>query len=58
MLLLCAFLVGFVAGLRSMMAPAIVSWGARMNLFYVGGTYLALMDSGLTVVIFTLLAVC
>jgi uncharacterized membrane protein len=29
-----------------------------MNLFYVGGTYLALMDSGLTVVIFTLLAVC
>ena len=28
MLLLCAFLVGLVAGLRCMMAPAIVSWSA------------------------------
>jgi uncharacterized membrane protein len=56
--LLCAFLVGLVAGLRSMVAPAIVSWGARLNLLAVGGTYLALMNSGVTVSIFSVLAVC
>lgn len=58
MLLLCAFLVGLVAGLRSMLAPAVVSWSARMNLLNVGHTSLALMDSGLTAVIFTVLAIC
>lgn len=58
MLLLCAFLVGIVAGLRSMLAPAIVSWSARMNLISVGSTFFDLMDSGLTAVIFTVLAAC
>lgn len=58
MLLLCAFLVGLVAGLRSMMAPAIVSWCARLNLLAVGGTYLTMMSSGITVAIFTVLAAC
>lgn len=58
MLLFCAFLVGLVAGLRSMLAPAIVSWSARMNLLNVGHTYLALMNSGVTAVVFTVLAVC
>jgi uncharacterized membrane protein len=58
MLLLCAFLVGLVAGLRSMMAPAIVSWSARMNLLNVSHTLLALMNSGVTAVVFTVLALC
>jgi uncharacterized membrane protein len=40
-----------------MLAPAIVSWAARMGLLYVGVTFLALMDSGLTAVVFTLFAV-
>jgi len=56
MLLLCAFLVGLVAGLRSMLAPAIVSWAARLNLLNVEGTYFALMDYRITVAIFTVLA--
>jgi uncharacterized membrane protein len=55
-LLLCAFLVGLVAGLRSMLAPALVSWSARMNLLNVGHTFLALMNSGVTAVVFTVLA--
>ena len=57
MLLLCAFLVGLVAGLRSMLAPAIVSWSARMNLLNVGHTFLALMNSGVTAIVFTIFAV-
>jgi uncharacterized membrane protein len=58
MLLLCAFLVGFVAGLRSMLAPAVVSWAARLGLLNVDRTYVALMDSRITVAVFTVLAVC
>ncbi|MFP5228891.1 MAG: DUF4126 family protein [Acidobacteriota bacterium] len=58
MLLLCAFLVGVVAGLRSMLAPAIVSWFARQNLLNIGHTYLALMDYTITAAIFTFLAIC
>lgn len=58
MLLLCAFLVGLVAGLRSMLAPAIVSWFARQNLLNIGHTYLALMSYTITATVFTLLAVC
>ena len=57
MLLLCAFLVGLVAGLRSMLAPAVVSWAARLDLLKVEGTYFALMDYRITVAIFTVLAV-
>ena len=58
MLLLSAFLVGIVAGMRSMLAPAIVSWFARENLLAVGNTYLALMNYSMTAIGFTLLAVC
>lgn len=58
MLLLCAFLVGLAAGLRSMMAPAVVSWLAREKLLDIGHTYLALMDYTMTAAIFTVLAIC
>ncbi|MGB9031424.1 MAG: DUF4126 family protein [Acidobacteriaceae bacterium] len=58
MLLLCAFLVGLVAGLRSMLAPAIVSWSARLGWLNIEPTYMALMEYRITVAIFTLLAVC
>ena len=56
MILLCAFLVGIVAGLRSMLAPAIVSWFARQSLLDVSHTYLALMSYTITAVGFTVLA--
>jgi len=58
MLLLSAFLVGIVAGLRSMLAPAIVSWFAREGLLKIGDTYLALMSYAITAVGFSLLAIC
>lgn len=58
MLLLCAFLVGLVAGLRSMLAPAVVSWSARLGLLNVEQTYVGLMNYRITVAIFTVLAAC
>lgn len=56
MLLLCAFLVGLVAGLRCMLAPAIVSWAARLRVLDVGQTTMALMNYRITAVTFTILA--
>ena len=57
MLLICAFVLGFVAGLRTMMAPAVVSWCARTGILAVAGTPLAFMGYKYTPLIFTLLAV-
>lgn len=57
MLLLCAFLVGIVAGLRSMTAPAITSWFARLGILAVAGTSLAWMGSRAAVIVLTLFAV-
>jgi uncharacterized membrane protein len=56
MLLLCAFLLGFVAGLRSMLAPAVVSWAAFLNKPNIDQTPVALMSYRITAVIFTVLA--
>jgi len=41
-----AFLIGIVAGLRSMTAPAFVAWGARLGRLQLGGTALAWLGSG------------
>jgi uncharacterized membrane protein len=57
MLLVCAFVIGLVAGLRTMMAPAVVSWFARMGSLAVGGTALAFMGYKYTPIIFTVLAI-
>jgi uncharacterized membrane protein len=57
MLLLCAFLVGMVAGLRSMLAPAGVSWAARLGILGVTNTPLAFMAYRFTPIILTVLAV-
>jgi uncharacterized membrane protein len=54
--LLCAFLLGFVAGLRSMLAPAVVSWFARSGVLAVGNTPLAFMGFQLTPIILTIFA--
>ena len=42
---LYAFLIGMVAGLRTMTAPAIVSWAAHFGWIHLGGTWLAFLDS-------------
>src|SRR5271154_2125209 len=55
--LLFAFLIGVVAGLRSLPAPAVVAWAAHQNWLNLHNTSLSFMGSTAAVVIFTLLAV-
>lgn len=52
-----AFPIGMVAGLRSMTAPAVVSWGARLGWLHVDNTGLAFLGSAITSNILSLLAV-
>lgn len=49
--------IGFVAGLRSLTAPAAVSWAARLGWLNLQGTPLALMGSAAAAGIFSLLAI-
>ena len=53
---LLAFLIGIVAGLRSMTAPAAVSWASYVGRLHLGGTWLAFLGSRWTPWILTLLA--
>lgn len=57
MLLLCAFLVGLVAGLRSFLAPAGVSCAAHLGVLRVADTPLAFMGYKYTALIFIVLAI-
>ena len=56
-LYLLALLIGVVAGLRAMTAPAAVSWAAAFGWIDVSGTWLAFLASPWTRWIFTLLAI-
>jgi uncharacterized membrane protein len=55
--LLAAHVIGFVAGLRSLTAPAAVSWGAYLGWLQLSGSPFGWMASGITVTIFSTLAV-
>jgi uncharacterized membrane protein len=55
--LLLAFLIGVVAGLRSLTAPAVVALAAHCNWLKLHSTPLSFMGSTAAVAIFTLLAV-
>jgi uncharacterized membrane protein len=55
--LLLAFLIGVIAGLRSLTAPAVVAWGAHRGWIDLHNTSLAFMGATATLVIFALLAV-
>ncbi len=57
MVYLLALLIGIVAGLRAMTAPAAVSWGAYLGWFQVGGTWAAFMGHWIAVLVFTILAI-
>ena len=57
MLYLLAFLIGVVAGLRAMTAPAAVSWAARLGWLNLAGTPLAFFGAAVTPWIFTAAAV-
>ena len=54
--LLLAFAIGFVAGLRTMTAPAAVSWAAYLGKLDLHGSALSFMGSGIAVTIFSTLA--
>lgn len=53
-ILVLAFLIGIIAGLRALMAPAIASWGAGLGWFSLAGTPLNFMSHSVTRWIFTI----
>jgi uncharacterized membrane protein len=56
-ILLLAFLIGMVAGLRAMTAPAAISWAAHLGWLNLGDSWLAFLGYALTPWIFTVLAI-
>jgi uncharacterized membrane protein len=55
-MLLAALLIGVVAGMRAMTAPAAVSWAAALGWLAVDGSPLQFLAHGITPWVFTLLA--
>ena len=53
---LLAFVIGIVAGMRAMTAPAAISWAARLGKLSLAGTWLAFLGYAWTPWILTLLA--
>src|SRR5258708_39096006 len=52
--LFLAFLIGVIAGLRSLTAPGVVAWAAHLNWLNLRGSPLSFMGSPVAVVVFTL----
>jgi uncharacterized membrane protein len=52
-----AFLIGVIAGLRSLTAPAVVSWAARLGWLHLENTSLAFLGFAATPYILTVLAI-
>ncbi|HST12799.1 MAG TPA: DUF4126 family protein [Terriglobales bacterium] len=50
------FLLGFIDGLRSLTAPAIVCWAAHFGWLHFAGTKLAFLEHPVTLILVTLLA--
>ena len=53
----CAFLIGVIAGLRALTAPAAVSWAARLGWIHLENTGLAFMGAAITPWILSVLAI-
>ena len=51
-----AFVIGVVSGLRTMTAPAAVSWAARLGYLHISATWLAFLSYAWTPWIFTIAA--
>ena len=49
--------IGFAAGLRALVTPAVVAWAAHLGWLNLNNSPLAFMGSTITVVIFSILAV-
>jgi uncharacterized membrane protein len=52
-----AFAIGVVAGLRSMTAPAVVSWAAHLKWLNLQNSHLAFLGSTIAVIVLTVAAV-
>ena len=52
-----AFLIGAIAGLRSLTAPAVVSWAARLGWLHLEGTWLAFLGFAATPYILSVAAI-
>jgi len=57
MLYLLSLLLGVVAGLRAMTAPAAVAWGAWLGWLPLAGTWAGFMGHWIAVAVFSILAV-
>lgn len=57
LILLLALLIGIVAGLRSLTAPAVVAWAGFLGWLYLHGTWASWMASLITAIVFSVLAV-
>lgn len=55
-LVLLSLLIGIVAGLRTLTAPAAVSWAAALGILHLDGSWLAFLGHRVTPWIFTVLA--
>ncbi len=55
--LVLAFLIGVVAGLRSISAPAAVSWAARLGWLHLENTWLAFLGFAATPYVLSVLAI-
>jgi uncharacterized membrane protein len=55
--LLLTFLIGVLTGLRSLTAPTLVAWAARLNWINLHGSPLSFMGSTAAVAIFSVLAI-
>jgi uncharacterized membrane protein len=55
-ILIYAFFIGVIAGLRALMAPTIVAWGAGLGWFSLAGTSLNFMSHPVTRYILSFLA--
>src|SRR5213076_318104 len=55
--LLLAIGIGIVAGLRSLLAPAVIAWAAHFDWLNLNGSPLAFMGSRTAVAIFSVLAI-
>jgi uncharacterized membrane protein len=56
-ILLFAFLIGCVCGLRSMIAPAVIAWAAHQGWLHLDGSWLAFLANKISLVIFSLFAI-
>ncbi len=57
MVLVYAFLIGCICGLRSMTAPAVVAWGSHLGWLHLEGSLFEFFANKISLVVFSLFAV-